>query len=92
MNVVGCICLTVLFIKGSIFAPVRRLWPKLLTCPLCVGFWIGLVGSLTLSILRAVQSGVETAMGAYTLYVVLSSVESVWALLDDERKRPRQGP
>lgn len=39
---------TLIFCEGSLFARVRRLWPKLLGCPQCVGFWVGLGAALVL--------------------------------------------
>lgn len=33
---------TLLVVRGTIFAPVRRFWPALLECPQCTGTWVGI--------------------------------------------------
>lgn len=39
--------ITVVFVRGSIFEPLRahgpKLWRELVSCALCSGFWIGAV-------------------------------------------------
>ena len=35
---------TIVFCRGDVFATVRRVWPRFLGCPLCVGFWTGALG------------------------------------------------
>ena len=41
----AAVAITVVFVRGSIFEPVRTrgptLWQELAKCPLCAGFWIG---------------------------------------------------
>jgi hypothetical protein len=37
----GLVGVTIIVTRGDIFAWLRRFWPKLLSCPLCVGFWVG---------------------------------------------------
>ena len=32
---------TLIVVRGTIFAPVRKLWPALLGCAQCAGFWVG---------------------------------------------------
>jgi len=32
---------TLILVRGSILAPVRKLWPALLGCAQCTGFWVG---------------------------------------------------
>lgn len=36
---------TLLIVRSTIFAPVRRLWPALLGCAQCCGFWVGIGAS-----------------------------------------------
>lgn len=42
--------ITLLFVQGSIFRPLRErgpaLWRELAGCPLCLGFWVGLFGAV----------------------------------------------
>ena len=43
--VLGAVAITLLFVLGSIFDPLRehgpKLWRDLVSCPLCLGFWFG---------------------------------------------------
>ena len=32
---------TLLIVRSTIFAPIRRLWPALLECSQCSGCWVG---------------------------------------------------
>lgn len=37
----GALGFTLVVTTSTIAAPVRRLWPALLTCAQCTGFWVG---------------------------------------------------
>lgn len=39
LALIGC---TLIIVRGTIFAPVRRLWPALLECSQCTGTWVGM--------------------------------------------------
>lgn len=32
---------TLIVVRGTIFRPARRVWPALLGCSQCTGFWVG---------------------------------------------------
>jgi len=34
---------TLILVRGRLLAPVRALWPSLLGCAQCAGFWVGAV-------------------------------------------------
>jgi hypothetical protein len=36
---------TLLVVRGTIFEPLRRLWPALLRCSQCFGTWVGIAAS-----------------------------------------------
>ena len=36
---------TLIVVRGTIFSRVRAIWPALLACSQCVGFWVGVAGS-----------------------------------------------
>lgn len=38
---------TLLVVRSTIFAPVRRHWPALLGCAQCSGTWVGIVAGAT---------------------------------------------
>lgn len=42
----GLVSITIIFVKSTLFARVRRIYPTFLECALCAGFWIGLFGSI----------------------------------------------
>ena len=100
MTLLACICLTVLIVKGSIFRGFRATWPALLTCPLCLGFWIGFAGhqhilgpfrAELLCTLHDVQSGAISGVGAYFVFYVLETLESVCRYVDNENAT-KHGP
>lgn len=33
---------TLLVVRSTVFGPIRKLWPALLECSQCSGFWIGI--------------------------------------------------
>lgn len=37
----GAVGLTIVVTLGNIAAPLRRIYPPLLSCPMCCGVWIG---------------------------------------------------
>jgi hypothetical protein len=43
-DILALSCATIIFTWGSLFERLRALYPKMLNCPLCCGFWIGLGG------------------------------------------------
>ena len=45
-DLVALIGVTIIFTWSSLFEIVRRIYPRMLECALCVGFWVGLFGSL----------------------------------------------
>lgn len=38
---------TLIVVRGTIFAPIRRWWPALLRCSQCTGAWVGALGGAT---------------------------------------------
>lgn len=42
----GLISVTIIFTWSTLFKKVRSIYPTFLGCALCVGFWIGLFGSM----------------------------------------------
>ena len=41
MIYIALIGLTLIITRGTIFRPLQRLWPALLQCSQCAGWWIG---------------------------------------------------
>lgn len=35
---------TLVVVDSTLFRPIRKLWPALLKCAQCTGFWVGAVG------------------------------------------------
>ncbi len=69
---------TLLLVHGTVFGPVRRLWPALFRCPQCIGFWIGaaagasgLVPAGHGRILDAAVVGTATSFLSLLVYAVL---------------------
>ena len=87
---------TQILVRGAIFARVRRVWPALLACALCVGFWVGAVGGFALRVGPAVRFDAELALavlldGAAVALVSLLADAVLARLLDmppDKEPRP----
>ena len=42
MIYVALVGLTLIIVRGTIFRPIRRIWPALLGCAQCSGAWVGM--------------------------------------------------
>jgi hypothetical protein len=73
--VVALVGVTILIVRGGIFARVRALWPGLLGCAMCVGFWVGAIFELATASAWTARLGVRAGLGG--------SIVSVCALLTD---------
>lgn len=66
---------TLIVVRGTIFAPVRKLWPALLECCQCTGTWVGVVAG---------ASGVVPAgHGRILDAVIVGAATSFLAMLAD---------
>jgi hypothetical protein len=88
--VLAAAAITLVFVRGSIFAPLRsigpHLWQELASCALCAGFWIGAIlyflhGEPAYfafsSWLNVLGFGALTAAAALLLVRVLDALEKV---------------
>ena len=66
---------TLIVVRGTIFQPVRRLWPALLGCSMCAGTWIGAGAGAS----GIVTMGHGRALDAY----VIGTATSFLSLLAD---------
>lgn len=72
LSVVGT---TLIIVRGTVLRPVRRLWPALLECSMCVGTWVGFGFGL---------SGlVTTGYGRITDAAIVGTAGSVLSLFAD---------
>lgn len=66
---------TLIVVRGTIFRPVRRLWPALLECSQCTGTWVGGVAG---------ASGlVSTSRGRVLDTLIVGAATSFLSLLAD---------
>lgn len=97
--------ITVVFVRGSVFAPLRQhgpaLWRELAECPLCSGVWIGgavAAGQVPLRIDFSTPLhvlGLASLTGCLALFasLVLDWLDTVAALLEmewEDRKEQRK--
>lgn len=75
----GLVCVTIIFVRGSIFERVRKRWPSFLSCALCVGFWVGLAGTLYIQPnvwwLEHFLSACIVSVASFALYLALLRLE-----------------
>lgn len=43
LHVAALVGATLIVVRGTIFRPVRAIWPALLKCSQCTGAWVGVV-------------------------------------------------
>lgn len=41
LHAIGCTGLVIVVSLGTAAAPLRKLWPQMLGCPMCFGVWAG---------------------------------------------------
>ena len=63
-EIVFLVAIAHVWARGSLFSRARQLWPALLDCPLCSGFWIGVLGHLAFAM--APQAMLVLGVGALT--------------------------
>ncbi len=76
----GAVGMVLVLVVGKIAAPVRSIYPPLLGCAMCSGFWVGLFVGFFVEFrgqemfprcLSAVFYGFAVSVVSYTLYAVL---------------------
>jgi hypothetical protein len=75
MIYVALIGLTLLIVRGTIFRPVRRLWPALFGCSQCTGTWVGMAAGAI--------GVVSTSHGRILDTVIVGAATSFLSLLAD---------
>jgi hypothetical protein len=66
---------TLIVVRGTILAPVRKLWPALFGCAQCAGTWVGIAAG---------ASGiVSTGHGRVLDAVIVGAASSVASMLAD---------
>jgi len=82
--------LTLIIVRGTIFRPIRRIWPALLECCQCTGMWVGMAaGALGLS--AEGGGGVVTVVltgGATSLLAMMADAVLLRLLGDPEPEEP----
>ena len=82
----ACIGATLILVRGTIFQPLQRLYPPLLGCSQCVGFWVGAVagaaGLVTTGHGRIVDALV---VGCATSFLAMAADALLLTLLGDPK-------
>lgn len=82
MILIALVGATLLLVRSTIFAPLRRLWPALLGCAQCTGFWVG-VGASWLAPTGHAWSLNAVIVGAATSFLALLADAVLLHLLGD---------
>lgn len=73
--ILALVGMTLIVVRGTIFGPIRRIWPALLECAQCAGWWVGAAAG---------ASGViSTGHGRFLDAVIVGGVASVASLITD---------
>jgi len=91
MIYVALIGLTLIIVRGTIFRPVRRIWPALLECSQCTGMWVGAAAG-TMGLPREVGGSVVNALlvGASTSLLSMLTDAVLLKLLGDPTPEPEK--
>ena len=88
-EVLGLSGITLILVWSPLFAWARRGFLKpLLTCAMCTGWWVGILGSLALRGIHAPdlpQSMIEAgavSIAAHVLYLSARVLDTAWAKLE----------
>jgi hypothetical protein len=69
----GLVAATVIFVWSPLFRRFRDLCPEFLGCAMCMGFWSGFVGSVSLTRHLGLESFLDAcvvSVGAWLVYLV----------------------
>lgn len=47
LELLASVGVTLIVVRGTLFAPLQRLWPALFRCSQCTGTWVGVVAGVT---------------------------------------------
>jgi hypothetical protein len=78
----GLVGATIIFVWSPIFTRVRSWYPKMLACAMCVGFWVGLLGSIAelgrvVSPLSHFLAACAVSLLAFAVHLVLEWLDSL---------------
>lgn len=70
---------TIIVVRGEVFAWLRKLWPALLGCAMCTGFWVGTLGAIALGVIpwRLGESLVDLVLAGATVALASLLVDAV---------------
>jgi hypothetical protein len=97
--ILGCTGITVILVSSDIIEPVRdfvssrsNLLGKLINCPMCLGFWVGLAASLCLDINPIMGAGM-ISLASWSISNLVDAAFSVGyyfdTILEDGEKDER---
>jgi hypothetical protein len=79
---------TLIIVRGTIFAPIRKLWPELLGCSQCTGTWIGIAAGAS-GVVSTGHGGILDAMivGSATSFLSMLADAVLLRLLGDPSEK-----
>ena len=86
LHLLGFVGVTLIVTRGGVMSKVRKLAPKFLSCPQCVGWWIGFLPTMleespTWAVALSVTCRAVLVGGAVSLLSSLS--EAILSILDE---------
>lgn len=80
---VALVGLTLILVRGTIFERVRQLWPALLTCSRCVGFWVGTLAGAARIVSLGHGQAIDAILVGCAVSVLSISADIVLELLSE---------
>jgi hypothetical protein len=81
LTLLGAAGATYVLTHGRIAALLRRVYPPLLCCPMCAGFWVGLVFGVAQCMSGAALGRYEAALAVVSMGFATSLVASAFSII-----------
>lgn len=82
LHLLGCVGFVVIVSMGRIARPLRRIWPDMLSCPMCFGVWGGSAWALALLFRASLPGPVAYVHDALAFAFSVSCLGFIVALAD----------
>lgn len=72
-DIIGLVGATLIFTWSSLFDGVREIYPKMLKCSMCVGFWVGIFGGIARQkdVVDTFLLGTTVSIVSFITYLIL---------------------
>jgi hypothetical protein len=88
MHFVALVGVTLILVRGTIFAPLQSLYPPLTKCAQCTGFWVGAVAGMAQIVSLGHGRPIDAILiGAANSFLALAAEGLLLKLLGDPEEK-----